>query len=109
MSLQPPPEDFLRHLFPLYEFLLSRAEKLSFVDPSIKFTSWFRDQLENAAVGGNPESQHLFGFALDATTANPKAVVQLANRLGLVGVEEFDHVHLQLFPAGFLKSFGLFG
>jgi hypothetical protein len=72
-------------------------------------TSWFRSESENSRVGGHPESQHLFGFAIDVASENPSYVETSARSLGLFPVDEFDHIHIQIFPAGFLKSIGLFG
>jgi len=107
-SLEPPPENLLRPLFPLYEYLFRPFQLVNQADPSMVLTSWFRSPEKNREVGGSEQSQHLFGFALDAITDQPEFLVEAATRAGLVAVEEMDHVHVQLFPAGFLRSIGLF-
>ena len=61
-------------------------------------TSWYRSIRENRDVGGDPASQHLLGFALDFETAESSAIVQSLRRVGLIALDEGDHVHLQLFP-----------
>lgn len=109
MSLQLPPDELLEPFFPLYEYLVDRLRLMSQVDPNLVYTSWFRDVRQNEIVGGSPQSQHLFGFAIDFTTDSPEQMSEVAKRLGLIPVIEWDHVHLQLFPAGLLERFGFFG
>jgi len=53
----------------------------------------------NAAVGGDPRSQHLIATAIDVTTSVPHVLAAEARRVGLVAVVEPDHVHLQHFGA----------
>ncbi len=108
MSVIAPPDEMLREYLPVYRYLVERALLLQSLDPRVNFTSWYRDQRQNAAVGGNRESQHLFGFAFDVVGGRLEAVEQAANQLGLITVPELDHLHIQLFPAGFLRSLGFF-
>lgn len=108
MSFSHPPENLLVPLAPIYDYLFRRLGVISQADPTLLLTSWYRTEATNAAVGGSPESQHLLGFAVDVETDFPEQVEQFARGLGLIGVNEFDHVHLQIFPAGFLRSIGLF-
>jgi len=75
--------------------------------PGQVLTSWWRDPDENADVGGSPDSQHLFGLALDVTGPGLAATQELARRNGLTAVAEVDHLHLQLFPAGVLARAGV--
>jgi hypothetical protein len=106
--IQSPPQEWLAPLSPLYSYLLGRLSQIGAGDPSMIATSWYRSDSENRRVGGHPESQHLFGFALDVVSENPEYVVTSSRSLGLVAVDEIDHVHIQIFPAGFLRSLGLF-
>lgn len=69
--------------------------------PSVTMTSGMRSAERNAAVGGQPNSQHLRGTAADyAVPANQKpAFIARAQQLGYQAIDEGDHVHLQL-PRG---------
>ena len=70
-------------------------------------TSWYRNEAENQRVGGAQDSQHLVGAAVDLV--NERAG-QLANELtgrGFVVVNEGDHLHVQAWPAGLIRSVGL--
>ena len=76
-------------------------------------TSWFRSPAENARVGGNPDSQHLVGLALDVVPGKPSfklAISEASNRFmeaGFVTVPAERHLHIQTFPAGVLRSVGV--
>jgi len=111
VSFRAPPREFF-YAFPRQiEFVASVGNQLLREFPGSVPTSWYRDQTNNARVGGAPESQHLLGFAFDLTTGDLTESRQIAARLreaGLVAVIESDHVHAQLFPAGFLRSLGFF-
>ena len=64
-------------------------------------TSWFRTLEHNAEVGGSPSSLHLCGLAVDVIPAGGVSRESLfagAVGLGLHGVVESDHVHLQARP-----------
>ncbi len=77
-------------------------------------TSWFRSPGENRAVGGDPDSQHLFGLALDVVPGKKSiqlAIHEAAGRFeeaGFVVVPAPTHLHIQTFPAGVLRSAGVF-
>ena len=74
---------------------------------AVRVTSWWRTVSRNRSVGGHPESQHLVGTAADACTSdNARAARQLAQR-GLIAIDEGDHVHFQVWPAGTLARFGI--
>lgn len=107
-DISAPPDEFLQEFFQVYRYLLERAAVLKRVDPDIQFTSWFRTKSQNQAAGGDPQSQHLFGFAIDVVPRNPELVEQVANQIGIITVREFDHLHLQLFPSGLLARLGFF-
>lgn len=106
--LEQPPSEWRAPLWPLYSHLFSRIGPIVTMDTSSLVTSWYRTPSENARVGGHPESQHLFGFALDVATDDPGAFAQRARESGLEAIVEPDHVHVQIFPAGFLRSLGFF-
>lgn len=61
-------------------------------------TSWHRTPKRNAAIGGHPESRHLWGMAVDvvpdAADDRPR-IIAAARRLGLDAVEEGDHIHIE--------------
>ena len=73
-------------------------------------TSWWRSEDENRAVGGDPDSQHLFGLGVDLvpTAGTPEALAARLRSFGLIAVPTSTHVHVQAFPAGTLRSFGFF-
>ena len=68
----------------------------------VTMTSWGRTRSHNAAVGGHPYSQHLVWTAADFAGPDQLLVKQRAPSFGLVAVDEGDHVHVQLWPAGHL-------
>lgn len=64
-------------------------------------TSWLRTFDRNQAVGGHRNSLHLVGLAVDLVLDNPALMplaLAFAKRIGLYGVIEKDHLHLQAFP-----------
>lgn len=77
-------------------------------------TSWWRSPGENRRVGGNPDSQHLFGLALDVVPGKPSfklAVSEASSRFmeaGFVTVPAERHLHIQTYPAGVLRNAGVF-
>jgi hypothetical protein len=76
-------------------------------------TSWFRSPGHNQEVGGNPDSQHLVGLALDIIPGKPSlgfAINEAAARFteaGFVTVPAPTHLHIQTFPAGLLRRVGV--
>lgn len=77
-------------------------------------TSWWRSPFENQRVGGLPDSQHLVGLALDVVPGKPAfklAVSEASSRFmeaGFITVPSERHLHIQTFPAGLLRSSGVF-
>lgn len=70
--------------------LLSKHHPLS-------VTSWIRTRRRNTAVGGAANSAHLYGLAVDVVLDEPLHNDRLmadAQKLGLVAIDEGDHVHL---------------
>jgi hypothetical protein len=77
------------------------------VDAPTIASSWYRNAADNIRVGGAQDSQHLVGSAVDLV--NEKAG-QLAGELsgrGFVVVNEGDHLHVQAWPAGLIRTVGL--
>ena len=81
---------------------------------NIIVTSWWRSLLHNRAVKGKPDSQHLVGLALDIEFAKANARFEIKEAAatfaerGFVAVPFSTHLHIQTFPAGLLRSAGVF-
>lgn len=61
--------------------------------------SWLRSWKRNQEVGGHESSLHLVGLAVDIVfddDVEKKAGMQMAERLGLLAIDEGDHVHIQV-------------
>jgi len=70
---------------------------LLFADGSV--TSWLRSKKHNEEVGGHPESLHLVGLAVDVvfdSHGQKMDGIHMAERLGLLAIDEGDHVHVQV-------------
>lgn len=62
-------------------------------------TSWGRSVARNQAVGGHPDSMHLYFCAVDVVLdqdEDPIGFCAAARRLGLVCLNEPGHLHLQI-------------
>jgi uncharacterized protein YcbK (DUF882 family) len=93
-----------------YRWLLPRLNDLLRAFPEAVATSWYRDSLGNRGVGGATYSQHLLAFAADFSMprGQMRAFTVAATELGMVAIDEGDHVHVQMYPAGVIpKSFYL--
>jgi len=81
----------------------------------INVTSWYRDPTLNLTVGGAPDSQHLFGLAVDVV-GRPAEISEHAARLRAKGfvvvVRPLDQKsarsHAQAWPAGAARRAGVF-
>lgn len=77
-------------------------------------TSWYRSPFQNRAVGGETDSQHLVGLALDVVPGKGNfklAVSEASGRFmeaGFLTVPAERHLHIQTFPAGLLREVGVF-
>jgi hypothetical protein len=77
-------------------------------------TSWYRSPSQNVAASGAEDSQHLFGLALDVVPGKGSlqlAINEAAGRFreaGFVVAPAPRHLHVQTFPAGLLRSAGVF-
>lgn len=92
-----------------YEFLLMMVELTTFVSrlallrtqAAFSVTSWWRTAARNASVGGSPSSLHLIGFAVDLVPddgVSREGLLACALKVGLHGIVESDHVHVQCRP-----------
>jgi hypothetical protein len=68
----------------------------------LTLTSWGRTISRNRAVGGAARSQHLLWTAADFAGSRSAKLeaMRRARALGLVALDEGDHLHLQRWPAG---------
>ena len=102
MSYARPPDHVVaRNRAAIHAFLV-RVNAVGAHFPDGRLTSWYRDTWTNRSVGGASGSQHLTATAVDVVVPRSRvaALLLLARRAGLTAIDEGDHVHLQLFPAG---------
>jgi len=110
VSLESPPLDLVVRYNGFYQWLVPRLNVMIELFPDAVPTSWFRSEADNLRVGGAPFSQHLLAWAVDWDLPRDqhRDLVLLAMQLGMVAVDEGDHVHVQMYPAGRIpKSFFL--
>ena len=73
----------------------------------VHVTSWYRSPDHNAALGGNPQSQHLLGMAFDVVSDDWNAAERGFRAQGFTVVDETrtsaPHLHVQAFQAGALR------
>lgn len=105
-QLQPPPIELIQRYADFYLWLVPRLRFLSDEFPAAIPTSWWRSSARNMAVGGATYSQHLLGWAVDWSLdpGRNRDLVRVAEEIGLVGVDEGDHVHVQMYPAGVIPK-----
>jgi len=71
---------------------------LAWTIPGAQVSSWWRNPIKNAEVGGLAGSAHLWGWAVDLTPVTP-AVEAAARQAFPVVVNEGDHIHAAVFRA----------
>jgi len=74
---------------------------------ALQLTSWFRDPVDNARVGGDRYSQHLLGWAFDVI-GDEHEREHLRDRATAAGLTVVDygpgqHTHVQFLPTGVLE------
>jgi len=102
-----PPHDVIRAVLPQLREFFWRLGQVEVPNGS-GLTSWYRDPVQNRAVGGEAESQHLFGLAIDVYSPDPERLEDNADAVGLVAVVFTEHVHIQALQRGVLASLGFF-
>ena len=106
MNLTSPPRELGARYPEFYRWLLPRLNEIERRFPEAHATSWWRSDARNMEVGGAPYSQHLLGWAVDWALPRERhrAMVELAREFGLVAIDEGDHVHVQMYPAGVISK-----
>ena len=104
--IEQPPQRQLRYTRNVVLGFLNRLVPI--INRGVEPTSWYRDSSHNRSVGGNADSQHLLGFAVDlaGSRSQLQALARAARSAGLTAVDEGDHVHVQAFPAGVIRGRG---
>jgi len=91
----------------IYNELVRRVISAASATPfSVGVTSWWRGPSDNLHAGGSPDSQHLLGLAIDLTPVSGQLLENLS-RVGLIAVDERDHIHVQAWPAGVARAAGI--
>jgi hypothetical protein len=88
---------------PAVKDFLSRAWPIG-TDLDVTITSYQRTIRHNAEVGGVEASQHLLATAWDVAGPDQNVYAARARDVGLVVVDEGDHVHVQLYRAGVIPD-----
>jgi len=92
--IRPPPREIVDQVLPQLQDYFQRVFRIP-VDPSTAVTSWYRDPAVNRAVGGVPNSFHLWGLALDIVAPDPAHFVGHAREVGLEAIDFGTHIHLE--------------
>ena len=113
MAIVVPPRNILQVTLPhVIAFLngVGRGLVSTHDFQKLRASSWWRDRETNIRVGGQPDSQHLLGLALDIVgpTAVRVALAIELRGLGLTAIDELSHLHVQLLAAGQARAEGLF-
>jgi len=118
----PPPREFVQFwetvLPGFWQVWIGAAERaLREIDDDAGgdtvVTSWFRTPAENRRVGGDPDSQHLVGLALDIVPGKPAILLAVAEasdkfeQVGFLVLPTRTHLHIQTFQAGALRQAGV--
>jgi len=105
MALVGPPGQIaltVNHYAPgIYRSFFDRLER-AHQGIRVRPTSFWRSRSENQRVGGAGNSQHLIATALDLTyptRSERDSAIRAMRSLGLIAVDEGDHVHVQAWPA----------
>jgi len=109
-DLAAPPRSLTNSAFrPLILVFLRRVIAAFGNTPGLQLLSWYRSLEVNRDAGGDPQSQHLFGLAMDV--AVPLEAFEGAEGralgAGLVVVRKGTGLHVQLLQAGALARAGV--
>lgn len=113
MAVLPPPAAFWSFWGRLLPEAARRYAMLNQL-PGVSVTSWYRDPIHNAFVGGDPCSQHTHGLGVDFQhpASVQVAFIQRAVALGFIavpvvgvtGVASRTATHVQVLNAGTLAA-----
>lgn len=101
MSWERPPSALLGPLLPWVREFVAALRVV--IGERLTWVNWWRSAAHNAAVGGDPHSQHLLGLAVDIVPLDQTRRARIAQALrsqGLVVIDEGDHLHVQHSPKG---------
>lgn len=105
MTARPPPPHIVRALGPLIGQVVAQVNKAApFAPAGTEITSWYRDRVTNARVGGLQDSQHLAALAFDVDHPDLRVLRPLGailRSLGFTVVETQTHLHVQAFTRDF--------
>jgi len=106
VSLLAPPRQLVDAYPDFYRWFVPRVQLIQRIFPAWQPTSWWRSSSRNLEVGGAVRSQHLLAWAADFAGPRDEAaqLVAVARQLGFTAVDEGDHVHLQMYPAGVIPD-----
>lgn len=65
----------------------------------LSVTSWIRSPLRNITIGGHEFSLHMLALAVDIVLddmGRKKDFIKDCRRIGLIAVDEGDHIHVQI-------------
>jgi len=105
VSLELPPTEILRALGGAPLILYWDVARALQHFPGSTMSSWWRTVAHNASVGGNAESQHLIGLAIDVA---PKVSIDAFRKKlprPYTLIDEGDHLHVQMFPASLVAPY----
>lgn len=72
--------------------------------------NWYRDEAHNTRVGGQIDSQHRYGTAVDIVPDDPREIAPIMSRLRQLSffvLYHRGHIHAQAFPKGALGRAGV--
>lgn len=75
--------------------------------PGARATSWHRTPAMNRCAGGDRDSQHLVGMAVDVTGGDLGRMRDRMRSLGLRVADYGTHLHIQAWPPSVARRSGL--
>lgn len=115
MSVQLPPpwvnqgvNRYLPGVYGVFWQILTAAH--GDLKGDFQLTSYYRSAVKNRSVGGASDSQHQLGLAVDFVYPRKVAPIPIGRmrQWGLTVIDEGDHIHIQAYPAGLLRRWGIF-
>lgn len=93
-----PPRDLSRRFVGIYALLLEAN-----IQSGGTITRWWNSIEGNRLRGGDADSQHQIGWAIDVVPVTAARAAAFRAR-GLTVIDEGDHLHVQVSPAGFANA-----